>query len=90
MSQDQDRRNFIKTAAIGAVASLSIPQIVSAAISPSKHGKIRLEKGDVVLFQGDSITDWGRDHKNIVPNSHGMLGTGYAMLAAAHLLEKHP
>ncbi|MEO6852084.1 MAG: SGNH/GDSL hydrolase family protein [Mucilaginibacter sp.] len=90
MNQNPNRRNFIKAAAIGAVASLSIPQIVSATVSPGRHKKIKIEKDDVILFQGDSITDWGRDHKNIVANSHGMLGTGYAMLAAAHLLEKYP
>lgn len=35
----------------------------------------RLQQGDIVLFQGDSITDCGRDRNN--PNS---LGNGYPLL----------
>jgi lysophospholipase L1-like esterase len=45
----------------------------------------------VILFQGDSITDAGRnrnDENN--PNQFSMLGNGYAMFAAASLLATHP
>jgi lysophospholipase L1-like esterase len=47
--------------------------------------------GDVVLFQGDSITDAGRDrgHEND-PNHARALGSGYAFLLACHLLAQHP
>jgi lysophospholipase L1-like esterase len=47
--------------------------------------------GDVVLFQGDSITDAGRDrgHEN-EPNNARALGSGYAFLLACHLLAQHP
>lgn len=44
-----------------------------------------LKENDVVLFQGDSITDWGRDRND--PNS---LGHGYASIVAAMLSFKHP
>ena len=37
-----------------------------------------IEQGAVVLFQGDSITDAGRDRQN-----GGDMGRGYAMMAAA-------
>jgi hypothetical protein len=57
------RRNFLKTATIGTAATLSIPQIVSAAVGTSASAKrVQLNNNDVILFQGDSITDWGRDH----------------------------
>ncbi|WP_374948681.1 SGNH/GDSL hydrolase family protein [Mucilaginibacter sp.] len=84
------RRNFLKTATIGTVATLSLPQIVSAAGTISAAKKIKLEANDVILFQGDSITDWGRDRKATAPNTTNMLGTGYAILTAAELLMQHP
>jgi lysophospholipase L1-like esterase len=85
------RRNFIKTATIGTVATLSIPQIVSAATGTSASAKkVQLKDNDVILFQGDSITDWGRDHKATAPNTSNMLGTGYPIFAAGELLMKHP
>ncbi|MCP3915613.1 MAG: SGNH/GDSL hydrolase family protein [bacterium] len=43
-----------------------------------------------ILFQGDSITDAGRDRKRQQANASGSLGRGYAMLAAARLLADHP
>jgi len=38
---------------------------------------------DVLLFQGDSITDCGRDRSVEGPDEAGGLGEGYAMMAAA-------
>jgi lysophospholipase L1-like esterase len=38
---------------------------------------------DVLVFQGDSITDCGRDRSVTEPNDLAGLGRGYAMLAAA-------
>jgi lysophospholipase L1-like esterase len=43
----------------------------------------------VILFQGDSITDWGRDHNKTVPNDNSALGNSYVLLTAAELLEKY-
>jgi lysophospholipase L1-like esterase len=90
MNQENARRNFIKNAAIGTIASLSIPQIVSAALATESIKKISFANGDVVLFQGDSITDWGRDHKKSTPNDTGSIGTGYALLTSGQLLMKYP
>jgi lysophospholipase L1-like esterase len=46
--------------------------------------------GDVVLFQGDSITDAGRSREHAAePNSQAALGQGYAWLAAAGLFVQH-
>ncbi|GGH16239.1 SGNH/GDSL hydrolase family protein [Mucilaginibacter phyllosphaerae] len=84
------RRNFIKNTAMGAVAALSIPQIVSAAVTAPAGKKIQLNKDDVILFQGDSITDWGRDHNKTTPNDTGALGNGYTLLAAGELLARFP
>lgn len=46
-----------------------------------------LERGDVVLFQGDSITDDGRSRETAdEPNLQTTLGNGYAWFAASSLL----
>jgi lysophospholipase L1-like esterase len=45
---------------------------------------------DVVLFQGDSITDAGRSREHPGPNSGESLGRGYVFLAAAKLLAAVP
>lgn len=49
-----------------------------------------LKKGGVILFQGDSITDAGRDKKRPSANHSGGLGRGYPNLIAAYLLAKQP
>jgi len=43
-----------------------------------------------ILFQGDSITDAGRNREVKDPNNQNALGGGYAFLAAADLLNKFP
>src|SRR5256886_5178130 len=50
----------------------------------------RSADGSVVLFQGDSITDAGRDRGVADRNSAGALGSGYPLLAAAAALAAHP
>lgn len=86
------RRNFIAKSATGAFALASIPDIVSASIVDSnKKDKFDVFKiGDVVLFQGDSITDAGRDREREYANNAGSFGRGYAFLAASHLLKALP
>ena len=90
-----DRRNFLKkTAATGATALL-LPEIVKAAMpgseSASAAKRYYLSKSDVVLFQGDSITDAGRNRTDeSIPNSPSQLGTGYALFTAASILANHP
>jgi lysophospholipase L1-like esterase len=43
-----------------------------------------------LLFQGDSITDTGRNREIAQPNIGSALGTGYCHLIAAHLLAGRP
>lgn len=71
----------------GAALAVSIPEIVKASIvSAGATPKIRVAENDVILFQGDSITDAGRDKANMSSNNSSALGHGYALLAAADLL----
>jgi lysophospholipase L1-like esterase len=84
------RRNFLKKAAAGSLAAVGIPGIVSAAFADAEAGasKVKLSKDNVILFQGDSITDAGRNKEDNGYNNPRPLGTGYAMLTAAQLLEE--
>lgn len=88
----QSRRTFIRTAALSGTMALSLPQIVSAAVSEKgrRPGKISVQENDVILFQGDSITDMGRNRKRKDANDNSGLGPGYTFIAASRLLLKHP
>ncbi len=85
---NNSRRSFIKKAALGGLMTISIPEIVSAAMAEKGPRKIQLQKNNVILFQGDSITDAGRNKEDMSYNNARVLGSGYAMLAAANLLEE--
>ncbi|HYH56506.1 MAG TPA: GDSL-type esterase/lipase family protein, partial [Anseongella sp.] len=84
-----DRRAFLKKASLGSVLALSIPEIVSAAF-PVENPPKGPADGAVILFQGDSITDAGRNKEEGSANNSGALGKGYAFLAACELLYQYP
>lgn len=89
MNQNNNRRNFVKTTAVGIIASLSVPSIISSAFATEKSKKTIIDQNDVILFQGDSITDWGRDHNKSMANDFGALGSGYVLLTASSLLREY-
>ena len=90
-AKQNDRRDFLKKAAIGSIAALSIPEIVKAGVEAStKSHKVKISENDVILFQGDSITDAGRDRDINEPNDNNALGSGYAFIATSDLLYKYP
>lgn len=84
-----NRRAFIRKSALGGAFALSIPDIVSSVFAENKVNKISLDAQDVILFQGDSITDAGRNKEDQSLNTHQALGSGYALLAGAALLCEH-
>ena len=49
-----------------------------------------IDKHDLILFQGDSITDCDRDRGVAGPNEPAGLGSGYALLATARILAERP
>jgi lysophospholipase L1-like esterase len=85
-----NRRNFFGTAVATTVGLAAIPSILAASMPASEKRQkgilSNLKTGDVILFQGDSITDAGRDKVKEEANSPGSFGTGYAYLAAANML----
>lgn len=77
----------MQTAAISTTA-IALPSILSASIPAEKEQKpVQIKKGSVILFQGDSITDAGREKTKELPNSGSSFGGGYAFLAASALLK---
>ncbi len=78
------RRDFLRNTSLAGVMALGIPEIVNAAMP--KTSSVKLQKGDVILFQGDSITDSGRKKDDTKYNTPGNLGTGYPVHAAAEML----
>ena len=90
-----DRRNFFKSALIGSAGLAAFPVILSAHETeldfPSPKINLNsLKFSNTILFQGDSITDAGRNREVKDPNNQNALGGGYAFLAAADLLNKFP
>lgn len=87
----KNRRQFVQSsAAIGAALGYSA---LGATAQESEQGKSTsiIQNGDTILFQGDSITDAGRNRVAAEePNRHPPLGNGYAWLAAASLLVDRP
>lgn len=80
MSWNLTRRHFLTaTGSALALPSLSGQLFVGPAL--------RLRNGQRILFQGDSITDCGRDRSAATGNTGGGLGTGYPLLIAAALLK---
>ena len=49
-----------------------------------------IQTHSAILFQGDSITDCGRQKNTPQPNDGGSLGSGYPGLIAARLLKDRP
>jgi lysophospholipase L1-like esterase len=88
-NNNNSRRSFLKKAAIGSLMAVSMPEIASAAMVRDSVKKIPLQKGNTILFQGDSITDAGRNKEDNSFNNPRALGSGYAMLAGAAILEKY-
>lgn len=77
-----NRRQLLSFTAAGSAASL-LPHT-------SRAAEVKLKAGDTLLFQGDSITDAGRDRKTEGnANNPSMLGRGYPFHLAGQILADH-
>ena len=84
------RRHFIRNTTLATTAALSLPSLVTSAFAAEPARKrISLQKEDIILFQGDSITDAGRKKDDANANAASALGSGYAMTAASELLYRY-
>ena len=89
MNNINNRRQFLRNTTLAGIAAVSVPSILKAS-SLNKANKIELKADDIILFQGDSITDSGRKKTDLDANSQSALGGGYAHLAGADLLYHFP
>ena len=101
MSSSLSRRDFLvgsaATAASVAIGGVAIGGVACATPrgAASPNGGVRsLARGAVkpgiILFQGDSITDTGRNKTNAAPNAANALGNGYPLLISSAILAATP
>ena len=86
MITDLSRRDFLRASLAGVAGIACSPLFRNAGLSEHFH------KSDspVILFQGDSITDSGRNRGIREANVAAALGTGYPLLVAASALRSSP
>ncbi len=86
------RRGFLKglvaasAVTIAGVSNAAQPERAGSGRRPARRPSL-IKENDVVLFQGDSITDAGRDRgRQGNANDVAAMGRGYAFLAACQIL----
>ncbi|MCF8224350.1 MAG: SGNH/GDSL hydrolase family protein [Bacteroidales bacterium] len=87
------RRKFFRNAGIGTLSLAGMPLIARGTpyeVPEDLRNANFFPAGATILFQGDSITDAGRNKNQQFPNHGNSFGTGYAMLIAARLLGEMP
>ena len=80
------RRSILGASAIASTLSATAPFAKGAHHTNSSKKSNLISIGDTILFQGDSITDAGRDKKKEVANKQKSFGRGYAWMTASQLL----
>lgn len=80
------RRNLFR-AGLFAGGSAAVSQFLADTASAQQT---QIAPGTTILFQGDSITDCGRDKKRNGANVASGFGTGYPLLIASKLMADHP
>lgn len=87
------RRDFLRNTTLAGLGMLSLPELAKAVVN-EQHSvsapKITVKNNAVILFQGDSITDCGRNREAVDCNTFDMIGPGYALLAATQLSRRMP
>ncbi|MEQ8768514.1 MAG: SGNH/GDSL hydrolase family protein [Planctomycetota bacterium] len=84
-----NRREMMQMGVAAAGAGLALASGLQAETSAASSRRAPLE-GEVILFQGDSITDAGRDRNRGGANDPRAFGFGYPFVAGSELLAAHP
>jgi lysophospholipase L1-like esterase len=85
----QSRRSFLQQTALGAGLGITLPPWLNQRIQ-SLDVLRTYDEANTIVFQGDSITDAGRDKENQAANSTRSLGRGYVNLIVSQLLGEQP
>ena len=81
------RRDFLQNTATATTLGMTASPLIGSKIY---HGHLEIPKGLRILFQGDSITDAGRDRGDYYANSGRGMGGGYVYQIVADLLAQNP
>lgn len=81
-----DRRRFLRNSSIASLA-LAGASYTTKALSATP---LEIPNGLTVLFQGDSITDAGRDKSRYYANDSSGMGRGYVLQTYAQLVANNP
>lgn len=84
------RRRLMKQGLLLGAAGVLDPRAASTVAAPPPTAPGALKEGDVILFQGDSVTDASRKKEMLAPNDGDALGRGYAAMIAGELLADYP
>ena len=87
---NMNRRQLLVQGAAGLGAATLISTIATNVASASEKPQLQLNKGDTILFQGDSITDSQREKKRKGANDGRAMGRGYPLLIGCDLLKANP
>ncbi|MCM2370084.1 SGNH/GDSL hydrolase family protein [Aporhodopirellula aestuarii] len=88
MPSSLDRRQLFQASATAIVVG-GLNTALATSTSAAESAKGSLVQDATVLFQGDSITDAGRDRKRGNANDSRSLGHGYPVLVAGGLLKDY-
>ena len=88
MTGSKQRRQFLKQVSISSLGIVGIPAFSEFTFKESEIKNI--PDNLTILFQGDSITDAGRNRGSYYANSGGGMGGGYVFQIVADLLGKYP
>lgn len=83
-----DRREFLKKLYALPLTLAGFPLIFKEISYPGVQ--LAIPDNATILFQGDSITDMGRDRGRYYPNEASGMGDGYVYQIVAELLGKNP
>ena len=84
--KSSSRRKFIKSSGIGLTGVVTSTMLAQGATLIDAKGP----KEMTILFQGDSITDAGRDRSHYYANDTAGMGMGYVFQIVSHLLGNNP
>lgn len=82
-----NRREFLKKASLAGAAAIAAPAFLSASQSDQQYLPESDDKGKIILFQGDSITDGGRSFDK---DWNHVYGQGYAYMVTARTNFDYP
>ena len=73
------------------LAPLGLIGLPEASVGKGNRGDLRTPSDSLtIVFQGDSITDAGRDRSRYYANDARGMGGGYVRLIVTELLANHP